>query len=333
MSLKKLLLGAICCGIAPFCFSQLNWKNVDTLYGPLPASMHVFRSADSIDGKPSIAYYVSADLSDRSIQFTAAAEDYKKLTPTQYYQQLAAPLVVVNCTFFNVATGQNMNTVIRDGRTLSYNPAPVKGSGRDSVRRYNVFKSAIGITDDRKADVAWLKTDSARGIVTASQVAVAAAPVNLSPLDSLRSQRRAFSRNQRAINKKFKTWNMQTAVGGGPVLVQHADTLIANNEEMRFAGKARFDKHPRTAMGYTADGKLIILAIQGRFPALAEGATLVQEARILRDIGCVEALNLDGGGSTCLLVNGKETVTPSDNVGQRAVPAVFIIAKGEAVSR
>ena len=48
-------------------------------------------------------------------------------------------------------------------------------------------------------------------------------------------------------------------------------------------------------MGYTADGKLIIMAIQGRFVGIAEGASLTQEAQLLKDIGCVEALNLDGG--------------------------------------
>ena len=85
------------------------------------------------------------------------------------------------------------------------------------------------------------------------------------------------------------------------------------------------DKHPRTAMGYTADGKLIILVIEGRFPGVAEGATLEQEAKILLDLGCYEALNLDGGGSSCMLVNGKETIKPSDKEGQRPVPGVFMI--------
>ncbi len=83
------------------------------------------------------------------------------------------------------------------------------------------------------------------------------------------------------------------------------------------------DRHPRTAMGYTKNGRLIILAIEGRRPGIAEGATLLHEATMLKDIGCWEALNLDGGGSSCLLVNGKETIKPSDKEGQRPVPAVF----------
>ncbi|HMT73686.1 MAG TPA: phosphodiester glycosidase family protein, partial [Chitinophagaceae bacterium] len=72
------------------------------------------------------------------------------------------------------------------------------------------------------------------------------------------------------------------------------------------------------------DNKLIILVVEGR-NSNAGGATLTQEAQILKDIGCWEALNLDGGGSSCLLINGKETIKPSDKSGQRPVPAVFII--------
>jgi exopolysaccharide biosynthesis protein len=108
------------------------------------------------------------------------------------------------------------------------------------------------------------------------------------------------------------------------VLLQDGEIKIFNNEELKFAGKAINDKHPRTAMGYTKDGKLIILMIEGR-NKVAGGATLTQEAQIFKDLGCVEALNLDGGGSSCLLVNGKPTITVSDAAGQRPVPAAFII--------
>jgi exopolysaccharide biosynthesis protein len=100
---------------------------------------------------------------------------------------------------------------------------------------------------------------------------------------------------------------------------------ITNNEELKFSGKAIDDKHPRTAMGYTKDGKLIILMFQGRSPGIAEGASLKQEAKVFQSLGCWEALNLDGGGSSCLLINGKETIKPSDKEGQRPVPAVFVI--------
>ena len=75
-------------------------------------------------------------------------------------------------------------------------------------------------------------------------------------------------------------------------------------------------------MGYTKDNRLIILVIQG---GNAEGATFDQEAKILKELGCYEALNLDGGKNSCMLVNGKETIKPSDKNGETELPAVFII--------
>jgi exopolysaccharide biosynthesis protein len=125
-------------------------------------------------------------------------------------------------------------------------------------------------------------------------------------------------------NPHWRRWKMQTAVGGGPVLVHNGIILVTNEEEGLFI-KGDRDLNPRSAIGYTRDGRLIILAIQGRTPKQAAGVTLSQEAKILQDLGCYEALNLDGGGSSCLLVNGKETIHPSDKEGERPVPAVFLI--------
>lgn len=61
--------------------------------------------------------------------------------------------------------------------------------------------------------------------------------------------------------------------------------------------------HPRTAIGLTADGKtLVILAVDGRTPAYSRGATLHDLCEILKGEGVTDALNMDGGGSTSLVV-------------------------------
>lgn len=186
--------------------------------------------------------------------------------------------------------------------------------------------SALGISKRKRADVSWVYSDS----LPRWPVAFEKFPIHIK--DSLSfASKSIFLSAVKQSDKKLKTnpvikkWKMNTAVGGGPVLIHNRNIKISNNEERKFIGKAIIDKHPRTAVGYTADRKLIILVVQGRSPGTAEGATLTQTAQIMKDLGCMEALNLDGGGSSCLLVNGKETITPSDNKKQRAVPAVFII--------
>ena len=292
--------------------AQVHWKNVDSLYGPLPPTVHVFYTNDSIDGKPNIAYYLSAQLKDKSIGFTTQIGKGKRFTPTQYFEAEDKPLVVVNCTFFEFVHNSNLNLVINDGKILAYNNGSIVGRGKDTFTYRHTLNSAIGITKKRKADVAWLLTDSSFKIPFASQVAV----------EPTKDSSAKFHYNTSALSK----WKMQVAVGGGPVLLQHGNILISNNQEMKFGGKQGLtDKHPRTSMGYTNNGQLIIMVIQGRFPGIAEGVNLIQEAQLLKDIGCTEALNLDGGGSSCLLVNGKPTIKVSDKEGQRPVPAVFMI--------
>lgn len=313
----------LCLPLTSLC--QLDWTNVDSLFPGLPNSIHVFRTYSSLDGKPNIAYYVAADLNDRNLRFDADTSQGRRLTPQQFFEKNGMPEVVVNCTFFSFQTNQNLNAVVKENKLVSYNVHSIPGRGRDSGMFRHPLGSAIGISKKRKADVAWLLTDSTKRKPYAVQFPMAPIKNNTRSLtyDSVRYY--AAIAGLRKSKASIRKWKMLTAVGGGPVLVQDGKISISNNEEMKFAGKAIDDKHPRTAMGYTGDGRLIILVVQGRAPGAAEGASLRQLADMLQSLGCREALNLDGGGSSCLLVNGKETIKPSDAGGQRAVPAAFII--------
>jgi hypothetical protein len=312
-------------------FAQQKWQNVDSLFQPLPKNFHVYKCSDSLDGKPFIAYYAAAKLKDRSLDFTADTSKDRRLTPIKFYEKNNQPLLVVNCTFFSYETNRSLNTVIKDGQLVGFNSHTIPMKGKDTFQYRHPLTSAIGIDKKRHADVAWIYTDSSRSDSYGIQW----------PKTAYKDSSKVFSANY--VSKKIislpsevgarhgenhdphlKKWKMKTAVGGGPVLVQNGEIKISNNEELKFAGKAIDDKHPRTCMGYTKDGWLIVMVIQGRFPGIADGVTLTQEAKLLADLGCVEALNLDGGGSSCMLINGKETIKPSDKV-ERAVPAVFII--------
>ena len=314
--------------------AQIKWVNVDSLYQPLPSSAHVFKTTDSLDGKPNIAFYVIADLKDKKLLFDADTTLNRRLTPTQFYQKNKQPLVVVNTTFFSFQTNQNLSAVIKDGKLVGYNIHTIPGRGKDTFTYRHPFTSVIGISKKRTADVAWIFTDSLLGKPIASQTIWEPVKDSLQKITigDVNKNTTTYPVPHKTSIKfsSFNEWKMQTGVGGGPMLLQFGQINITNNQELKFAGRAIDDKHPRTAMGYTKDNKLIILVVQGRFPGTAEGATLTQEAKILQGLGCWEALNLDGGGSSCMLVNGKETIKPSDATGQRPVPAVFIITRSAA---
>lgn len=310
----NVLRGLLFLLIPSLSFGQPKWQNVDKLYQPLPKSVHVYFTDQSMDTGKFRAFYLIADLKDKKLDFTTDTTHKRRLTPTQFWEKNNWPLAVVNGTFFSFETNQNLNMVIKEGKLVSFN-APEKG--KDSLLHPS-FKSAIGISKKGIADVAWIQTDSTDSYSMASQIPVTSTGVFFRQNNSTKEKQTIKDFNP------FSKWKMQTAIGGGPVLLQDGEIKITNDIERKFAGKAINDKHPRTAMGYTKDNKLIILVVEGRNPN-AGGANLVQLAQILKDLGCVEALNLDGGGSSCLLINGKETIKPSDKSGQRAVPAVFII--------
>jgi hypothetical protein len=297
------------------CVAQFHWQRVDSAYGRLPSSMHVYRCSDTLHELPFLAYYVSARLKDKHLQFTASTGQGKRFTPAQYYQFEQSPLLVVNCGFFSLSTNELFSLVVRDGSMLAYNTAALHGSGRDSALYYYPTRGAIGIDRKRRADVAWTFTDSSRRWPYAFEDM----PVIAKGTDTVPS---IYDLN----DIEWKWWKMRTAVGGGPVLIHDGRIRITSREEQLFPDATPAGEHlPRTAMGYTRDGRLIILVIQGRTPGVAAGGSLQEEAQLLLELGCYEALNLDGGGSSCMLVNGKETIHPSDAEGQRPLPAVFLI--------
>lgn len=307
-------------------FAQQKWVNVDSLFQPLPPNFHVYKTTESLDGKPFIAYYVKAKLKDKGLEFTNDTTLGRRLTPSKFYEKNDKPLLVVNCTFFNFDKHQNLNTVIRNGKLVGYNIHSIPMRGKDTFHYRHPLASAIGISKKRNADVAWLYSDSVLKQPYGFQYPVQPVKDSFNYLKKTTVELLTPLVDHKRTHQSLQKWKMQTAVGGGPVIVQNGQVKITNNEELKFAGNAINDKHPRTCMGYTDDGYLIIMVIQGRFPGIAEGATLGQEAKLLIELGCIEALNLDGGGSSCMLVNGKETIKPSDKEGQRPVPAVFLIS-------
>jgi exopolysaccharide biosynthesis protein len=252
-------------------------------------------------------------LKDRKLEFTTQGLYGVRIKPSAYYTQEKNPLLIVNGTFFNLQTNQNLNLIIQKKKLLSYNVTSLKGPGADSTENYYVTRSALGINKKRRADVAWAFTDSNMSWVYA---------FDDSPVVAKGKSKIPTVNNLGRFD--WHKWRMVTAIGGGPTLIHNGKIHITNKEEQLQVGGEN-DRHPRTAMGYTKNGRLIILVIEGRNPGVAEGATLVDEANILLKLGCYEALNLDGGGSSCMLINGKETIKPSDKEGERGVPAVFMI--------
>jgi exopolysaccharide biosynthesis protein len=106
--------------------------------------------------------------------------------------------------------------------------------------------------------------------------------------------------------------------------VSNVAKRIEHNNRTEFFDNWVNQRHPRTAAGVTESGVLFIVVIYGRNPKISVGASIHEMADVMRSLGASDAINLDGGGSSAMYVQGKLTGSPSDPNGERKVADALI---------
>ncbi len=112
------------------------------------------------------------------------------------------------------------------------------------------------------------------------------------------------------------------AIVSGPLLID--DRIDMPLDSISF----NTNRHPRTMVGITGSGHLLFVVVDGRQPGYAEGMSLFELRDLARSLGCTDALNLDGGGSTTMVVTGESGSAvlnkPSGKV-ERPVPSILFV--------
>jgi hypothetical protein len=122
-----------------------------------------------------------------------------------------------------------------------------------------------------------------------------------------------------------KTWvTAQDIVGGAGLLIRDGKDVEDWSVETFNQGFAE-NRHPRTLIGTAADSTIWLVTVDGRQPQLSVGMTLVELRELARRLGLVNALNLDGGGSTTMWVQGQVVNSPSDPTGPRKVSDALLV--------
>lgn len=109
-------------------------------------------------------------------------------------------------------------------------------------------------------------------------------------------------------------------VGSTYSIVQDGKKNLENAEVFAHSDQ----RHPRSLFGQKKDGRYILAVIDGRNKN-SRGVTATQSAEIMLNLGAVEAVNFDGGGSSTLIVDGEIRNTPSDKMQRRIGSALFVI--------
>ena len=114
----------------------------------------------------------------------------------------------------------------------------------------------------------------------------------------------------------LKKYKVKEAISFGPPIVVNGKPTVK--------GDGGWGISPRTVIGQKEDGSVLMLVIDGR-SLKSFGATLEEVQNIMLKHGAVNAANLDGGSSTTMYYDGKVINTPSDALGERSVPSVFMV--------
>lgn len=123
---------------------------------------------------------------------------------------------------------------------------------------------------------------------------------------------------------QFRLTPADDITNGVPQLIKNGKIDITWEQE-KAARSFVEARHPRTAVAKLRDGKLLMITVDGRQPGVSVGMTLQELADYLLSLGAIDAMNLDGGGSTTMFLDGKVVNTPSDKEGERKVSDAILV--------
>lgn len=232
------------------------------------------------EGKRVEAFVIEVDTKNPKVSIEAATPKDSTVPGLETVRQQANTLISkgeqvvagVNADFYNMATGEPIGTVIKDGTMVKELPQGwkffgIKKDGTPVIGDYDIYSQVKG--------------------------------------------------------------NLEEALGGKSILVKDGKVF-----ETPQTGA---DREPRTAVGIKKDGKMFFVTVDGRQEPYSAGLSMTNLANLMISMGAVEALNLDGGGSSTHLarVPGTDSLevknSPSD-MGERSVANSWLIVSKEPIT-
>ena len=282
---------------------ELEWKKEE--FAGLPSSVEVYKYSGLMNGRKCNAWYAVADLSKGDVEFRTTVPS-SAITIDDQFKSSGKCLVMVNGGYFY--NGKNTGLGCVDG-VISGGVTAVRGSLKSGDSEYNemynVTRGVFGVDKNQKPAVYWTGADGS-----------GKSHFFRRPLPTVKGEDK-FAAVSASNPDVAVAWSPYYAQSAGPLLLMDGkcpfdfettekgdDFYLSNYEVMPYDIYGTTVKPDRTAAGYTADGKVILFIVDGRI-AESDGATLVELAQIMKGLGCVAAVNFDGGGSTGIVVGGR----------------------------
>jgi hypothetical protein len=283
----------------------------------LPQGVRVFTGHQN--APPYLFHYLEMDMANPNIILHPYWSSTYKTTST--FSRDVGAIAAINGGFFS--TSSSVSTMIEPGGNVRAQNIQVLN--RDGIN-YPVGRAFFGILPDRSMRVDWvyhfsndIKDFYRYDNVFPNVIGTPAATPT------------------RAGGILYD--NVLMGLAGGPNLVSNGVLNVTYDQEVFFGGSGLegASNRARSAIGYTADNKVIMLVaesgamIPGGDFQFSSGATLENLGRIMIQLGCVEAMNLDGGGSSTLAIGNTLYNRPQGGTSQRPVPTIFAVVPADSL--
>jgi len=280
---------------------EMNWDIKDKNIGDGIILMEGYNS-----DVPLRAWAVIIPKSNNKIKILVSDDDDGLETPQEMAKKTGA-VVVINGGYFS----RGQYPISHVGLLKSKNKLIEPASGsviRDNIR-YNINRGALGIMYDNTVDISWASTLN-------DSIFYWDYPINNRP------------GNPALVNyDNAQYWSVVEAMHAGPILINKGLQMVTTEEEIFFNTPVD-GIQPRSAMGLKKNGDVIFMVVDGR-QIDSRGVYLKELAMLMAQFDCDQALNLDGGGSSALIINGKLINKPIGLKTQRQVMScVGVITEG-----
>ncbi len=286
---------------------RLHWTEVSGL--SLPEAVRVYKTEDALEGKPFHAWYAVAQC-DKDVEFKVLFPgDQVTQTIDQQAEADGKCLVLINGGIFSGKFLRPIGFALSDGVQTPWRVS----EDEDRIRIDREYWSADGKLHPVSRGLFGVDRDGVPGVYWSFTPEYGTVHVYDQPIPSTAGEK-VCQAGSLTYPCPPASWVPYNAVTCGPVLLKDGKCPISEEKTAKGYWKTNYElwaddifgvgQHPdRTAVGYKADGSIVLLVCDGRI-AESDGATTLQMARILRGLGCIGALNLDGGGSTGMWVKG-----------------------------
>ena len=280
---------------------DMNWKTEDSNIRNGIILMKGYNS-----DVPLRSWVVIIPKSKNKIKILVSDDDDGVETPKDMAKKTGA-IVVINGGYFS----RGIYPISHVGLLKSENKLIEPASGsvlRDNIR-YSINRGALGISNDNNMKISWASTRS----------------------DSI------FYWNEPFENKPGKPamvnygnayyWPVNEALHAGPVLISRGKIVVTTEQEIFFNTPVD-GIQPRSAVGLKKNGDVVLMVVDGR-QVDSRGVYLKELAMLMAQFDCEDVLNLDGGGSSSLIINGKLINKPIGLNTQREVMSFVAVISGD----